>query len=427
MHTHAHALKTAGSSLRGVALDKEVDTNAARGRARPTPAPAVADSAKPALFLLGLLCCFIGGLQQIAAQPSISNQPRNASVLPGQDAEFRVVASGTEPLSYQWQFGGTALAGATNSNLLVTNVVLSNLGRYDVVVSDNAGTISSDPVWLRLARWTELVVFGSSDALQRCGGWVWPDYLASDLGIRLRRYAAGGVTSAEVRTQITSYLRSNLPTTNTLIAVWVAGGGTDLVREIPVEDALANHLANLRLLADAGARSFLMPTMFPPELVGFWRDNLPHMTSDLVRQYDALLGESLKVFQAEYALTIYRPDMFPIFTAIMANPSAYGFRDPLGSDFSCDNGHFTTAVHRLTSREQFRSLTPTLRIDSVVRAFGGNLVLNWSGGSPPFRLERTTDLVSGPWMAMGEPGFLPSATLKPLGPHEFFRVLPLGQ
>src|SRR5438270_618638 len=38
--------------------------------------------------------------------PTITNQPQGLTVLAGQNATFTVAASGTEPLHFQWRFGG---------------------------------------------------------------------------------------------------------------------------------------------------------------------------------------------------------------------------------------------------------------------------------------------------------------------------------
>src|SRR5436305_5194677 len=56
---------------------------------------------------------------------------------------FTVGASGTTPFSYQWQFSGTTLGGATASTLSVGNVQPSNAGNYAVVVTNSAGAITS--------------------------------------------------------------------------------------------------------------------------------------------------------------------------------------------------------------------------------------------------------------------------------------------
>ncbi len=406
------------------------------GQPCPPPGLAAARSARPALLCLVVLWLHVVGLPPAAAQPKIITQPRNASVSLGQDAQFGLSASSTLDLTFQWWFAGRPLEGATNSSVTVTNAALSSLGRYEVVVTDSAGQVASAPAWLLLARWTELVVFGRGHDSPRCGGLVWQNYLANRLGVRLRNYHVEGapvfnpsiVPSSLILSQIERYLSSSAPTMNTLVGLWQ--GSVDVMFGMPVEEAVANQLALMRMLVDAGARSFLLPTMWPPELIPFWvanPDSYPNLTSELVTEYNAQVTEGLKALQAEHALTIYRPDMFAFLKAVSQNPAAYGFRKPLGLDFICNELHFTTAVHRLSSEEFYRSLNPPVRIDSAIRTLGGDVALNWRGGSPPFRLERAKDLLSGQWEPVGELGFVPTATLKPASPQEFFRVLPLGQ
>src|SRR5207244_9991606 len=51
-----------------------------------------------------------------AVASAITTQPANQTVTAGQTATFTVVATGTAPLSYQWQKNGANLAGATSSS-----------------------------------------------------------------------------------------------------------------------------------------------------------------------------------------------------------------------------------------------------------------------------------------------------------------------
>jgi hypothetical protein len=56
---------------------------------------------------------------------------------------FQVGGNGN--LTYQWQYRGTNIAGATNSSLTLTNVQLTNFGFYSVIVSNGvAFTVSSN-------------------------------------------------------------------------------------------------------------------------------------------------------------------------------------------------------------------------------------------------------------------------------------------
>ena len=75
--------------------------------------------------------------------PSILTPPQSQTVSSGANASFTVVAEGSAPLAYFWQFNGGPLAGATSSSLTITNAQLVNQGNYTVVVSNAVGAITS--------------------------------------------------------------------------------------------------------------------------------------------------------------------------------------------------------------------------------------------------------------------------------------------
>jgi internalin A len=74
---------------------------------------------------------------------TINSQPQSQTVVAGTNAGFSAAATGLEPLSWQWQFNGTNLAGATASNLLLTNIQPPDAGDYVVVVTNNLSVTSS--------------------------------------------------------------------------------------------------------------------------------------------------------------------------------------------------------------------------------------------------------------------------------------------
>ena len=49
----------------------------------------------------------------VIVAPSITTQPQSQTVTYGESPVFSVVASGTEPLTYQWTLDSTNLPGAT--------------------------------------------------------------------------------------------------------------------------------------------------------------------------------------------------------------------------------------------------------------------------------------------------------------------------
>jgi hypothetical protein len=86
----------------------------------------------------------------ILSPPYITNQPSIISVLANSNATMTVGAFGTAPMSYQWSFDGTAVDGATNSTLTVSNAQSPNEGYYQVTLANNVGTATSQPIFLRV-------------------------------------------------------------------------------------------------------------------------------------------------------------------------------------------------------------------------------------------------------------------------------------
>lgn len=80
---------------------------------------------------------------------TIQTHPQNQNPCAGQNGTFTVVATGTTPLSYQWRFNGSNLAGATQATL-VRSPIPGNLGNYDVVVSNACGSVTSNVATLTL-------------------------------------------------------------------------------------------------------------------------------------------------------------------------------------------------------------------------------------------------------------------------------------
>ncbi len=78
-----------------------------------------------------------------AVAPGITTQPASQSVALGSSANFTVAATGTNPLSYQWRKGGTAITGATAAAYSIATTAVADAGSYDVVISNSAGSVTS--------------------------------------------------------------------------------------------------------------------------------------------------------------------------------------------------------------------------------------------------------------------------------------------
>ncbi|MBL9137872.1 MAG: immunoglobulin domain-containing protein [Verrucomicrobiales bacterium] len=99
-----------------------------------------------------------------ASPPSLTTEPQDLSVIHGQTANFAVEATGP-PLAYQWRFEGQPMSGEIGATLSVTNAGLTEVGGYDVVVSNASGSVTS-----RVAQLT--VLFPPTVTTQPTGGTV---------------------------------------------------------------------------------------------------------------------------------------------------------------------------------------------------------------------------------------------------------------
>jgi len=79
----------------------------------------------------------------VNAAPSIQTQPSTLFANVGTNVTLSVTATGSSTLSYQWEFNGVAISGATGSSYTITNAQTSNSGSYTVVVTDGNGSTTS--------------------------------------------------------------------------------------------------------------------------------------------------------------------------------------------------------------------------------------------------------------------------------------------
>ena len=85
----------------------------------------------------------------VSGAPSITTQPTSQTVAAGQTATFTVVATGTSPLSYQWQKNGAAISGATAASYTTPATMSADNGsQFIVVVSNSAGSATSNAATL---------------------------------------------------------------------------------------------------------------------------------------------------------------------------------------------------------------------------------------------------------------------------------------
>lgn len=76
---------------------------------------------------------------------TIVRHPESQNVRPGLGVTFAVAAVGAGRLTYQWNFNGSPIPGATTSSLSLVNVQAASTGVYTVRVTDSIGPTTSNP------------------------------------------------------------------------------------------------------------------------------------------------------------------------------------------------------------------------------------------------------------------------------------------
>jgi hypothetical protein len=89
------------------------------------------------------------------ALPTIIGQPQNRLSHIGGVVSFTVITSGAPPVSYQWQFNGSDIPmsinpSASTSTLILNSLTSASFGSYQVVITNAAGSVSSQAASLQL-------------------------------------------------------------------------------------------------------------------------------------------------------------------------------------------------------------------------------------------------------------------------------------
>ncbi len=139
---------TGTAPLRYQWLRNGADISGATGASYVVPSASAADAGSYAVVVTnsaGSVTSAVATLTVTSAPvaPAITTQPASQTVTAGASATFRVVASGTAPLSYQWRRNGTNIAGATSATFVLSAVTTAEAGTYTVVVRNAAGSVTS--------------------------------------------------------------------------------------------------------------------------------------------------------------------------------------------------------------------------------------------------------------------------------------------
>ena len=83
-----------------------------------------------------------------ANSPTITSQPVSQTITAGSSVVFTTAIISSAGASYQWNFNGTAIAGATSSTYLIQAAGSSKAGNYTCTITNAAGTTTTSPASL---------------------------------------------------------------------------------------------------------------------------------------------------------------------------------------------------------------------------------------------------------------------------------------
>jgi hypothetical protein len=102
-------------------------------------------------------------VSNVVAAPVITTQPTDQTVALGTSVTFSVRASGTAPLAFQWQKNGSNISGATTQDLTFTPVATENGATIRCVVSNSAGSVTSNSAKLTVTVTSKCVTASAGD------------------------------------------------------------------------------------------------------------------------------------------------------------------------------------------------------------------------------------------------------------------------
>lgn len=87
----------------------------------------------------------------VLTPPTISAGPASLTVSAGQPASFSVTASGTDPLTYQWQKNAANIAGATAAAYSIASTTTNDGGGFRCIVANLYGAVTSSVATLSVS------------------------------------------------------------------------------------------------------------------------------------------------------------------------------------------------------------------------------------------------------------------------------------
>jgi alpha-tubulin suppressor-like RCC1 family protein len=243
----------------------------------------IGDLPEPA-YLNNVIAVAAGGQSYLALlgtrEPHVTVQPFDRTCLQGAGTTFAVAAAGDRPMTYQWQFNGNEISGATNASFSVVGLQPADAGSYGVLISNKFG--------VTLSRQAKLSLFSGPKqplVIKETDSWTLNpavpfshQILVDDSDVPATSllftpaspFPAGAALSSSGLFTWTPGLNQGL-TTNT-IAIWVGDGFSSVSKQITVTVNRTNTPPILPVQSDrivfGSAELVVTNTGFDPDIPG---------------------------------------------------------------------------------------------------------------------------------------------------------------
>lgn len=145
--------------------------------------------------------------------PVITQQPQGLTAIAGQPFTLSVDVDGTPTPTYQWRHDGNPIPGANGSSYSVPAASVADSGSYDVLISNEMGSLTSQAVRVAVLSWPipAPISYGTPLGLQQLNATVM-DGSTSVAGTLTYEPAAGTVLSPGAQTLKVSFVPNDTTT-----------------------------------------------------------------------------------------------------------------------------------------------------------------------------------------------------------------------
>jgi hypothetical protein len=201
--------------------------------------------------------------------PLITQHPQGGTIAERDPVSFSVVATGAEPLSYQWTKDGTDIPGQTSSSYMIGSAIPSDSGVYRVRVSNpvNTAGVLSDPATLVVLPDTNAPVFvrAIGDIDLTTFNLDFTDTISELTGNDITRYQIQLVGGGGALTIASATVTNQTNVIVTTVEPRVAGQNYEITANV------ADNAATPNVAAPATRRVLAAVLLLQPDDITLWR------------------------------------------------------------------------------------------------------------------------------------------------------------